>query len=106
MPLNKITYDYDFEHNKIIVKKDDVILKLHACLCDIVALDQYHKYNAQQIKLLNEQIKKEHPELNLDLTKNPSYPSLVDTFYYDYDSFDEIYEVLAENGFSIIERNN
>ena len=97
LPLDKIVYEYNPENDKIIVKKDDVIVKLHACLCDVVGLDKYHEHNAEQLKKLGE-------KYGVDLTKNPSYPSLTDTFYYDYDSFDEIYEVLEENGFSIVER--
>lgn len=96
-PLNKVTYDYDQENDKIIVKKEDSILKLHACLCDIEGLDKYHKHNAEQIKKLGE-------KFGVDLTKHPSFKSLSDTFYYDYDSVDEIYEVLEENGYSIFER--
>lgn len=97
MPLDQITYQYDAEKDKIIVKKDDTVIKLHACLCDIKSLDRYHKYNGEQIKKLGE-------KYGVDLTNNPTYKSLTDTFYYDYDSIDEIYEVLNENGFSIINR--
>lgn len=97
MPLDQITYDYDPEKDEIRVKKDNMILKLHACICDIEGLDKYHKYNAEMIKKLGE-------KYGVDLTKNPSFPSLTDTFYYDYDSFDEIYDVLEENGYSIIEK--
>ena len=97
LPLDKVTYDYDLDNDKIIVKKDDTILKLHACLCDIEGLDKYHKHNAEQIKKLGE-------KYGVDLTKNSSFQSLTDTFYYDYDSVDEIYEVLEENGYSIYVR--
>ena len=97
MPLDQVKYDYDPEQDKIIIKKDDIILKLHACLCDAEGLDKYHKHNAEMIKKLGE-------KYNVDLTKNPAYSSYVDTFYYDYDSIDEIYDVLEENGFSIIVR--
>ena len=104
MPLEQIKYDYDLANDKIIVKKDDIITKVHACICDAESLDEYHKYNATQLKKLSDKLNKEYPDKHIDLTKNPSYQSLVDTFYYDYDSVDEIYEVLEENGFSIVER--
>ena len=97
LPLEQIEYSYNSENDKIAVKKDDTALKLHACLCDVEGLDRYHKQNAKEIKKLGE-------KYGVDLTKNPSYPSLTDTFYYDYDSIDEIYEVLEENGFSIFIR--
>lgn len=97
MPLDQIKYDYDSENNQINVKKDNLILKLHACLCDIEQLDRYHKYNGEMIKKLGE-------KYGVDLTKHHSFSSYTDTFYYDYDSIDEIYEVLHDNGFSIIKR--
>lgn len=97
MPLDQITYDYDPEKDEIRVKKDNIVLKLHACICDIEGLDKYHKHNAEMIKKLGE-------KYGVDLTKHSAFPSLTDTFYYDYDSFDEIYDVLKENGYSIIEK--
>ena len=104
MDLSKIQYNYDPETNSLVVVKDDTVLKQHACLGDVEDLDEYHHHNAEQIQELNKKIKMDNPDLNIDLTKLSTYKSLTDTFYYDYDSFDEIYDVLLENGYSIIEK--
>ena len=102
MDFDKIQYLYDPNTNILTVIKDDPILKLHACLCSFEELNNYHQYNAKKIRELNKKIKEDNPDLNVDLTELSNYKSLIDTYYFDYDSFDEIYDVLSDNGYSII----
>ena len=88
----------------IVVTKEDRKYKLHACLCSIEELDAYHKQNRKKLDELNRKVNKENPGLNIDFSKLSSYSSLIDTYYFDYDSLDEIYEVLEENGLVLISK--
>lgn len=80
--------------------KDDVLNKKHACLIPFVDLDKYHQQNKKQLQALAK-------EYNLDLKKEKyNYNALIDTYQYDYQTMDEMYDFLEKNDYVIINKKD
>lgn len=100
LPLNEVKYTYNKEKDEISVYKDDVLNKKHVCLIPFVDLDKYHQQNKKQLQVLAK-------EYNLDLTKGKyNYNGLIDTYQYDYQTMDEMYDFLEKNDYIIINKKD
>ena len=99
LPLDEIEYSYNAEKDAIEIKKEDLFTKKHACLMSFTDLDKYHQQNKKNLLLLAE-------KYNLDLSnKKYGYNGLIDTYQYDYQSMDDMFEFLDHSGYKIVKKD-
>jgi len=94
MELKDIKYLVD-DNGKIKVIKDDYDNQKHACIRTFDELDAYHQHNVEAFE-----------KFGFDITDvNSPYYGLRDTYQYDYNCGDDIYEELTQCGYEIYRIN-
>lgn len=92
--MSKDHISVSMKDGKYSLIKDDDILRQHACITSISGIDDYHRYLAESL-------------YQLDNSKSiDEWLCSVETYKYDYNFMEDIYDSLREAGLYIVKRND